>query len=103
MRNRRQFVKTVVGATAGMFAVGNRFLDTVAVGAAAPQGAAGQSAAPAQTARREVRVGGKRVKVVDVHAHATIPEVANVVKGTPRAQRRRWRPRSGRRPHRRNG
>ncbi len=83
MRNRRQFVKTVVGATAGMFAVGNRFLDTVAVGAAAPQGAAGQPAAPAQTARREVRVGGKRVKVVDVHAHATIPEVANVVKGTP--------------------
>jgi aminocarboxymuconate-semialdehyde decarboxylase len=78
MRNRRQFVKTVVGATAGIFATGNRFLDELALGAADPQ-----AAAPAQTARREVRVGGKRVKVVDVHAHATIPEVANVVKDTP--------------------
>jgi len=32
--------------------------------------------------RREVRVGDKRVKVIDVHAHASIPEVADVVKGT---------------------
>jgi aminocarboxymuconate-semialdehyde decarboxylase len=28
-------------------------------------------------------VGGKRVKVVDVHAHAAIAEVADVLKGTP--------------------
>ena len=34
--------------------------------------------------RREVRVGNKRVKVIDVHAHASIPEVADVVKGTQR-------------------
>ncbi|HEX5226067.1 MAG TPA: amidohydrolase family protein [Bryobacteraceae bacterium] len=34
-------------------------------------------------ARREVRVGGKRVKVVDVHAHATFPEVVDLVKGSP--------------------
>ena len=33
--------------------------------------------------RREVFVGGKRVKVVDVHAHCVIPEVADVVKDTP--------------------
>ncbi len=32
---------------------------------------------------RDMRVGGKRVKVIDVHAHASIPEVADVVKGTP--------------------
>jgi aminocarboxymuconate-semialdehyde decarboxylase len=38
--------------------------------------------AGAQT-RREVRVGGKRVKVVDVHAHATFPEVADVIKEGP--------------------
>jgi aminocarboxymuconate-semialdehyde decarboxylase len=37
----------------------------------------------ASAARREVRVGGKRVKVVDIHAHAVIPEVADVVQGTP--------------------
>ena len=77
MRNRRQFIKTAVGATAGLYASGNYFLDSVALAA---QGAPAQSAA---TARREVRVGGKRVKVVDVHAHASFSEVANVVKGTP--------------------
>jgi aminocarboxymuconate-semialdehyde decarboxylase len=32
--------------------------------------------------RREVRVGNKRVRVIDVHSHASIPEVADVVKGT---------------------
>src|SRR5437588_374675 len=39
-------------------------------------GVAAALVAPAQTTRREVRVGGKRVKVVDVHGHATFPEVA---------------------------
>jgi aminocarboxymuconate-semialdehyde decarboxylase len=33
-------------------------------------------------ARREVRVGGRRVTVVDGHAHCVIPEVLDVVKGT---------------------
>ena len=45
--------------------------------------APGVSHSAPQAARREVRVGGKRVVVVDVHAHATIAEVADVVKGTP--------------------
>jgi len=40
-------------------------------------------AASAQAARREVRVGGKRVKVVDIHAHANFPEVAEVIKDGP--------------------
>lgn len=44
--------------------------------------AAGQS----NNARREVRVGGKRVKVVDIHAHATVPEVAELVRETPLAR-----------------
>src|SRR5712692_1186133 len=61
MRNRREFIKALAGA------------------------AAGASVAPAQT-RREVRVGGKRVKVVDVHAHAVFPEVADVVKDGPLAR-----------------
>ena len=37
----------------------------------------------AAQSRREVRVSGKRVKVVDVHAHATFPQVAAVVKDSP--------------------
>ena len=37
--------------------------------------AVGCGVAHAQPARKEVRVGGKRVKVVDVHAHCVLPEV----------------------------
>lgn len=36
--------------------------------------------------RRAVRVGGKRVKVVDIHAHATVPEVADLVRDSPLAR-----------------
>ena len=34
-------------------------------------------------ARREVRVGGQRVRTVDIHCHCAIPEVLDVVRGTP--------------------
>ena len=48
------------------------------------RGGARQEEAPSgPVVRREVRVGDKRVKVIDVHSHASIPEVADVVKGTP--------------------
>jgi aminocarboxymuconate-semialdehyde decarboxylase len=47
--------------------------------------AAQQGGAAAPGARREVSIAGKRVKVVDVHAHCTIPEVADIVKDTPLA------------------
>ncbi len=33
--------------------------------------------------RREVTVGGRRVRTVDVHAHAAVPAVLDVVNGTP--------------------
>jgi len=66
MRNRREFIKTAAGLAAG----------TLAAGTLVTQ-------AGAQATRREVRVGGKRVKVVDIHAHAGIAEVEDVVKGTP--------------------
>jgi aminocarboxymuconate-semialdehyde decarboxylase len=36
----------------------------------------------AQGARREVSLGGRRIRVVDLHAHCTVPEVEAVVKGT---------------------
>jgi aminocarboxymuconate-semialdehyde decarboxylase len=67
MPNRRQFVRTVAGAAAGMFAAG---------------GAAHTVAYQTTARRREVSIGGRRVRVVDIHAHATVPEVAAVVKGT---------------------
>jgi aminocarboxymuconate-semialdehyde decarboxylase len=70
MPNRRDFFKRVAGATAGMF-VGRGFRET---------GARSFQAAPSK--RREVFVGRKRIKVIDVHCHCVVPEVADVVKGT---------------------
>jgi len=74
MRNRRDFLKTIAGATSGMLLRGRAFADS------ALQGGAAEAAAPVK--RREVFVGGKRVKVVDIHAHCVIPEVWEVVKDT---------------------
>jgi aminocarboxymuconate-semialdehyde decarboxylase len=71
MRNRRDFLKAVAGATAGMFVTRRGFVHAALQ---APQ------ATPAK--RREVFVGGRRVKVVDMHAHCVVPEVWDVVKDT---------------------
>jgi aminocarboxymuconate-semialdehyde decarboxylase len=73
MRNRREFIKTAAGVAAGTVLTGRQFVE----------GAVQAPQAGAPGTRREVRVGGKRVKVVDVHAHATVAEVADVLKGTP--------------------
>ena len=59
MTTRREFLGTTAGALAGIAFVGCDLL------AAAP--------ARAQAARRQVVVNGKRVKVVDVHAHCAVP------------------------------
>jgi aminocarboxymuconate-semialdehyde decarboxylase len=74
MRNRRDFLKSVAGATTGMLLTGRAFADSALQGSAAAPAAA--------VKRREVFVGGKRVKVVDIHAHCVIPEVWDVVKDT---------------------
>jgi len=75
MPNRRDFLKTAAAATTGILLS----CETIAGGA--------QQAAPSAPAvagkRREVSIGGRRVKVVDVHAHCVIPEVADLVKNTP--------------------
>src|SRR5271169_3125665 len=71
MRDRRDFLKTVAGATTGMLLTGSTSAES------APQAGA---AAPGK--RREVFIGGRRVKVVDVHAHCLIPEVWDIVKDT---------------------
>jgi aminocarboxymuconate-semialdehyde decarboxylase len=67
MPNRREFFKSVAGTAAGLYAMGH------GAGLLARQ-------APA---RREVSIGGRRIRVVDIHAHSAVPEVEPVVKGTP--------------------
>jgi predicted TIM-barrel fold metal-dependent hydrolase len=65
MSSRRDFFKLTAGAAAGAFIAG---LPVVG--------------AQAQGARRQVSLGGRRVRVVDLHAHCVVPEVEAVVKGT---------------------
>ena len=77
MPNRREFLRNVAGASAGMF-----LLSRDGDSAAEP---APQASAPSK--RREVMVGKRRVKAVDVHAHVTVPEVAELIKGTPLERR----------------
>jgi aminocarboxymuconate-semialdehyde decarboxylase len=69
MRNRRNFLKTAASAAAGIVAM-SRFPSAIG-----------------QAARREVSLGGRRVKVVDIHAHCVIPAVAEIIRGT-RLERR---------------
>jgi aminocarboxymuconate-semialdehyde decarboxylase len=74
MPNRRDFVKNVAAATAGALVGGSRLADA-ALGAA--QGGA--------AARRRAMIGGRRVTVIDIHAHTFVPEVWDLVKDTPLA------------------
>jgi aminocarboxymuconate-semialdehyde decarboxylase len=64
--NRREFFKRVTGAAAGAYVAG--------------RGVAARAQAPA--ARRQVSIAGRRVRVIDVHAHCDMP-LGDVVKGTP--------------------
>jgi aminocarboxymuconate-semialdehyde decarboxylase len=76
MRNRRDFLKNVAGAAAGVLLSGRALVEagfpSLQIGA--PPGK-----------RREVFIGGRRVKTVDAHAHCFVPEVWDVVKDTPLA------------------
>ena len=88
MPNRRDFIKGMAGATAGLW-VANHTLTSESLAQNQGQGRGGRGGGARQeevpsgpVVRREVRVGNKRVKVIDVHAHASFPEVADVVKGT---------------------
>jgi aminocarboxymuconate-semialdehyde decarboxylase len=73
MPTRRDFLVGAAGATAGLLAGGRVFGEA---GAAAQVGAAPGT-------RREVTIGGRRVRTVDVHAHTFVPEVLDLLKGTP--------------------
>jgi aminocarboxymuconate-semialdehyde decarboxylase len=74
MRSRREFLKHAASGTAGL--VLTRGL--TGLGASAQR-----AGGPAR--RREVSLGGRRVKVVDVHGHCLIPEVQDVIKEGPLA------------------
>src|SRR5712671_2223879 len=76
MPNRREFLRNVAGASAGMLLLGR------GVNSAAETSL--QAAAPK---RREVMVGKRRVKTVDVHAHVSVPEATDLLKGTPLERR----------------
>jgi aminocarboxymuconate-semialdehyde decarboxylase len=67
MANRRDFFRTVAGVAAGLSFLGRD---------------AGVAAVQAPPARRQVMVGGKRVRVIDVHAHWDMPIPADIVRGT---------------------
>ena len=67
MTNRRHFLRTAAGA---------------AIGAVGLSGGFGRSRA--QT-RREVSVGGRHIKVIDIHCHCVI-DVPPIIKDTPLAK-----------------
>ena len=73
MPSRRDFIRNVGGATAGAFLLHRGF---------APAATAAQQTAAAG-GRRQIVIGGRRIKVVDIHSHHFIPEVVDVVRGTP--------------------
>ena len=60
MQDRRSFLKALGGVTAGMYLAGPAFA----------QG------------RKEVMIGDRRIRVVDIHYHAHIPAVMDVIRGT---------------------
>src|SRR6266852_1454751 len=74
MPTRREFLRNAVGASAGMLLLGRGV-----------NSAAEQSAQDGK--RREVMVGKRRVKTVDVHAHVSVPEATELLKGTPLERR----------------
>ncbi len=67
MSRRREFLRSIAGVVAG----------ACATGPWAPARAQAQG-----SARRQVAIGGKRIRVIDVHCHCIIP-VTDVVRGTP--------------------
>jgi predicted TIM-barrel fold metal-dependent hydrolase len=78
MSNRREFLKDAAGAAAGIMFCGCNLLG--------PRRAAAQETKKtAAGPRRQVMVGGRRVKTIDVHAHCTIPEANALLAGRPGA------------------
>jgi predicted TIM-barrel fold metal-dependent hydrolase len=66
MSNRREFLKDMAGATAGVVFTGCDLLRAAPQAGGAPR-------------RRQVVVGGQRIKTIDVHAHCAVPEAAKLM------------------------
>ena len=75
LTDRRAFCRVIAGA-AGAFAIGSAVLDA---------GPAARGARQARSPRRQVVLGGRRIRVIDMHAHCVIP-VQDVVAETPLAK-----------------
>ena len=75
MLTRRHFIRDTASATAGMVVVGG------GVGGATTTGVQPSSTGE----RRQVVVGGRRVKTVDVHSHCEIPGIREMMGGAPSA------------------
>jgi aminocarboxymuconate-semialdehyde decarboxylase len=73
MPSRRTFVRNAAGATAGVLFADRRFGPTAAAGL--------QSGQPPR--RREVVVGGRRVKTIDMHAHCVVAGAAELMGRPP--------------------
>src|SRR5690348_7710362 len=78
MRNRREFLRGLAGASAASLLPGRGLIAELA---AIPQDSG------ALPKHKPVIVAGKKVKTVDVHCHVNIPEAANLLKGTPLEKR----------------
>src|SRR5262245_15893293 len=72
MVNRRDFLRVAGSAASGIYITGR---------AAAEMAFSARQTRPD---RRQVTVGGRRIRVIDMHAHCVIP-VEEIVKGTPLA------------------
>lgn len=70
MSNRREFLKDCATATTGIFFVGCGFVES----------AAGSLQSGGPRRRREVAVGGRRIRTVDVHSHVYVTEAWELVK-----------------------
>ena len=75
MYNRREFLRDCSSATAGIFFVGCGLADS----------ALGSFQAGSGGKRRQVVVGGRRVRTVDVHCHVTIPDAWELIQDDPQA------------------
>jgi aminocarboxymuconate-semialdehyde decarboxylase len=76
VKNRREFLRSVAGSSAAAFLAGTKTL--VRGAERLPQAADGGA-----VKRREIKIGGKRVKTVDAHCHVSVPEVTDMLKDTP--------------------
>jgi aminocarboxymuconate-semialdehyde decarboxylase len=77
MPTRREFIKSVSRTTAGIVFAGCCADSSLSFASSLPQSAVHPGA---NRKRREVVIGGQKVKVVDIHAHVRVPEAWDLVK-----------------------